>query len=126
MRTITKGKLIPFWIGDSRLYLLRNGQLILLTKDHTIAQEKVDYGIISQEEAKTVSGWHFVTAYIGDGQSIFALGEVFDIEAGDKYLLCTDGISDRLPAQTLADFGVELFVHDISKAQAKSSRVSSP
>ncbi|MCR5322935.1 MAG: serine/threonine-protein phosphatase [Lachnospiraceae bacterium] len=97
------GKLIPFWIGDSRLYLLRSGRLILLTKDHTIAQEKVDYGIISQEEAKTVSGWHFVTAYIGDGQSSFAIGEAFDIEPGDKYLLCTDGISDRFPAQTLAD-----------------------
>lgn len=98
------GKLKPFWIGDSRLYLFRKNQLILLTKDHTIAQEKVDYGLITPEEAMTVSSWHYITRYIGDNQNNFMLGETFSVEPGDKYLLCTDGISDKFSPEKLAEY----------------------
>lgn len=96
-------KVRPFWIGDSRLYLLRKNQLILLTKDHTIAQEKIDYGLISPEEAATVSSWHYITKYIGDMQNDFVVGQEFSAEPGDKYLLCTDGISDKFKPETIAD-----------------------
>lgn len=98
------GKLRPFWIGDSRLYLLRKNQLILLTKDHTIAQEKIDYGLITPEEAVTVNSWHYITKYIGDNHNNFALGEEFSVEPGDKYLLCTDGISDKFAPGKLAEY----------------------
>ena len=101
------GKIKPFWIGDSRLYLFRKNQLILLTKDHTIAQEKIDYGLITQEEALTVSSWHYITKYIGDNQNSFTLGEEFSVESGDKYLLCTDGISDKFSPDKLAEYMTE-------------------
>lgn len=96
------GSIKPFWIGDSRLYLLRGSQLILLTKDHTIAQERIDYGLITPEEATTVRSWHYITSYIGDNRNNFTLGDEFTIEPGDKYLLCTDGISDQFSADKLA------------------------
>ncbi len=101
------GNIKPFWIGDSRLYLLRKNQLILLTKDHTIAQEKIDYGLITPEEALTVSSWHYITKYIGDNQNSFTLGEEFSVEPGDKYLLCTDGISDKFSPDKLAEYMTE-------------------
>ena len=101
------GQIKPFWIGDSRLYLLRKNQLILLTKDHTIAQEKIDYGLITPEEALTVSSWHYITKYIGDNQNSFTLGEEFSVEPGDKYLLCTDGISDKFSPDKLAEYMTE-------------------
>ncbi len=94
----------PFWIGDSRLYLLRDGRLHLVTRDHTVAQEKIDHGLITPEEAVTVGSWHTITAYIGDGQMPFAIRKAFEAEPGDKLLLCTDGISDRFSAETLAEY----------------------
>lgn len=100
-------RLRPFWIGDSRLYLFRKNQLILLTKDHTIAQEKVDSGLLTVEEAETVSSRHYLTKYIGDLNNAFSIGSVLDVEPGDKYLLCTDGISDKFSAQMLAEYMME-------------------
>ncbi len=119
------GKLKPFWIGDSRLYLLRKNQLILLTKDHTIAQEKIDYGLITSEEALTVSSWHYITKYIGDNQNNFTLGEEFLVEPGDKYLLCTDGISDKFSPDKLAEYLLESpqrFVEIIAAEVKKQSK----
>lgn len=104
---MNNGVVKPFWIGDSRLYLLRKNKLILLTKDHTIAQEKIDYGLITPEEAVTVSSWHYITKYIGDGHNNFSIGEELSVEPGDKYLLCTDGISDKFSADKLAEYMTE-------------------
>lgn len=107
---IQNGKVLPFWVGDSRIYMLRGNKLILLTKDHTVAQEKIDYGILTPEEAVTISGWHHLTAYIGDLNSNFSIGKEFELEAGDKFLLCTDGISDKYKAIDIANYmnnGVE-------------------
>lgn len=104
---MNNGLIKPFWIGDSRLYLLRKNQLILLTKDHTIAQEKIDYGLITPEEAATVSSWHYITEYIGDNQNNFTIGEEFSVEPGDKYLLCTDGISDKFSPDKLVEYMME-------------------
>ncbi len=87
--------------------MLRKKQLILLTKDHTIAQEKIDYGLITPKEALTVSSWHYITKYIGDNHNSFTLGEEFSVEPGDKYLLCTDGISDKFSPDKLAEYMTE-------------------
>lgn len=119
---MNNGMVKPFWIGDSRLYLLRKNQLILITKDHTIAQEKIDYGLITSEEATTVSSWHYITAYIGDNQNNFTLGEAFSVNPGDKYLLCTDGISDKFSPEKLAEYMtetptrfIEIMIEEIKK-----------
>lgn len=122
---LSDGMVRPFWIGDSRLYLLRQNQLILLTKDHTIAQEKVDYGLISPEEAVTISSWHYITEYIGDNKFNFSIGTAFSAQAGDKYLLCTDGISDKFSAETLAEYMLESptrFTEMVTKEVKKSSK----
>lgn len=101
---VHEGKIVPFWIGDSRVYMLRGNKLILLTKDHTVAQEKIDYGVISPEEASSISGWHHLTAYIGDLHSKFSIGSEFTLEPGDKFLLCSDGISDKYKAEDIANY----------------------
>ncbi|MDD6657115.1 MAG: serine/threonine-protein phosphatase [Lachnospiraceae bacterium] len=118
---LREGKVLPFWIGDSRIYMLRGNRLILLTKDHTIAQEKIDYGVISPEEATSISGWHHLTAYVGDLHSKFAIGTEFELEAGDRFLLCSDGISDKFSASEIANYmnnGIEtcldLFEKEVS------------
>lgn len=116
------GKVRPFWIGDSRLYMLRGNKLILLTKDHTIAQEKIDYGLISPEEALTVSSWHHITAYIGDMNNKFSIGREFELQPGDKFLLCSDGVSDKFKVDQIAKYmsneyenGVNAMIDEILK-----------
>ena len=71
------------------------------------AQEKIDNGLITPEEALTVSSWHYITKYIGDNQNSFTLGEEFSVEPRDKYLLCTDGISDKFSPDKLAEYMTE-------------------
>lgn len=101
------GWLVPFWIGDSRMYLLRKEKLYLMTKDHTVAQEKIDQGEVSENEAKTLRSWHYITAYIGDERTDFAVDKGFALEPGDKILLCTDGVSDEFTDGQIADYMVQ-------------------
>ena len=87
-------QLIPFWVGDSRAYLLRNGVLTRLTKDHTLAQIAIDQGELSEEEAKKTRSWHMLTSYMGQPEEEFEVGEAISIRAGDMLFLCSDGITD--------------------------------
>jgi protein phosphatase len=99
------------WCGDSRAYLLRNGRLEQITRDHSQAQELVDRGVLSREQAKTWPGRNVVTRALGAGGA--ADLDMIDGPAlpGDRILLCSDGlighvsdaeIADKLGAITLA------------------------
>jgi PPM family protein phosphatase len=81
--------------GDSRAYLLRNGVLHRLTRDHTIAGALVGHGAINAEEAESHPMRHIVTNFVGGGQ----LGVAPDLAkiplgVGDKLLFATDGLTD--------------------------------
>ena len=87
-------RMIPFWIGDSRVYVLRKNQLLCLTKDHTVAQNRIDNGDISEEKARTLREWHMLYNYMGEYDAIFSVGEQFELQKGDRVLLCSDGLID--------------------------------
>ncbi len=81
--------------GDSRAYLLRGGQLKRLTRDHTLAQERIDAGTVApgSPEARRVS--HILTNSLGaDRESVEVDVDCRRLEDGDRLLLCTDGLSD--------------------------------
>lgn len=90
-------------VGDSRAYLLRDGTLDQITKDHTYVQSLVDAGEITPEEAtrhprrnllnRAVDGIHVVEADLS----------MRETRPGDRYLLCTDGLSGVVPDTTLAE-----------------------
>jgi serine/threonine protein phosphatase PrpC len=81
--------------GDSRLYLLRNGSLTRVTRDHTMAQELVDAGMLDEHEVKTHPAHHVLTQMIGRGDADFDLRQV-RLQQGDRLLLTTDGVTDAL------------------------------
>lgn len=80
-------------IGDSRLYLLREGKMRQMTKDHTFVQRLVDSGRITEEEAKTHPRRSVLMRVLGDVDSSPDIDtEVLDTREGDLWLLCSDGL----------------------------------
>lgn len=80
-------------IGDSRLYLLRDGKMKQITKDHTFVQRLVDSGRITEEEAKTHPRRSVLMRVLGDVDSSPDIDtEVLDTRPGDLWLLCSDGL----------------------------------
>jgi len=80
-------------IGDSRLYLLRDGKMRQITKDHTFVQRLVDSGRITEEEAKTHPRRSVLMRVLGDVDSSPEIDtEVLDTRPGDVWLLCSDGL----------------------------------
>jgi protein phosphatase len=80
-------------IGDSRAYLLRDGELTQITHDHTLVQTLVDEGRISEEEASTHPQRSLITRALDGRESIEPDLSVREARAGDRYLLCTDGLT---------------------------------
>lgn len=95
--------LIPVWLGDSRAYLLRNRTLYRLTTDHSLAQIKIEQGLISEEEAKTTHDWHVLTGYMGQFDGELSVGEPVKLQSGDKIFLCSDGITDKYTDEVLQE-----------------------
>jgi serine/threonine-protein phosphatase Stp1 len=80
------------WAGDSRGYMLRNGTLSRVTRDHSLVQELVDQGTLSEEEAESHPQANVITRAVG-AQGELELDKVSGrIAEGDRYLLCTDGL----------------------------------
>ena len=84
-------------IGDSRLYRLRGEALDLLTRDHSLLQEQIDSGMISKEQARFSQNKNLVTRAVGIDPEVEAEVHTHAVEAGDVYLLCSDGLNDMLP-----------------------------
>ncbi|MFN8389792.1 MAG: Stp1/IreP family PP2C-type Ser/Thr phosphatase [Bdellovibrionota bacterium] len=92
-------------VGDSRIYLLRDGQITQLTRDHTLVQELVDTGAIPQQDAATHPIAHMLTRSLGPteaiGVEIHTLPKL--VQPGDKFLLCSDGLYNHVSSDQIAD-----------------------
>lgn len=90
------------WAGDSRIYLSRAGRMQQLTRDHSLVQQMVDAGALSEEEARTHPDGNVITRAVGAGASL-QLDVVSDsLQAGDKLLLCSDGLTKMLDDPEIA------------------------
>ncbi|GAA2721158.1 Stp1/IreP family PP2C-type Ser/Thr phosphatase [Cellulomonas aerilata] len=97
-------KLAMAHIGDSRAYLLREGQLTQVTTDHTFVQHLVNTGKITAEEAEHHPQRSVVMRVLGDfDMEIVPDLSVREARAGDRWMLCSDGLSGVVSAETLAD-----------------------
>jgi protein phosphatase len=91
------GFLFVAHVGDSRCYLSRAGTLYRLTKDHTMAEELVQRGVISPEEALHNHWRHVITNAVGgDSPEISVELHKLRLEAGDRVLLCSDGLTNMV------------------------------
>ena len=92
------------WAGDSRAYLLRGQELTAVTRDHSLVQQLVDDGVLSAAEAEDHPQSNIITRAVGAG------GNLLDVEkrtgrlmAGDRLLLCSDGLCKTLSDAQLAE-----------------------
>jgi len=90
------------WAGDSRAYLLRDGQIVQVTRDHSLVQELIDANAISPAEAENHPRANVITRAVGSGDSLM-LDKVSDrVRDGDRFLLCSDGLWKMLHDDELA------------------------
>lgn len=90
-------------VGDSRAYLLRDGVLTQITQDHTWVQRLVDEGRITEEEATTHPQRSLLMRALGSGEHVEPDLSIREVRAGDRYLICSDGLSGVVSHQTLEE-----------------------
>jgi protein phosphatase len=88
-------------VGDSRAYLLRDGNILQITKDHTYVQEQVDVGLLTPEQARNHPYSNVITRCIGaDGEVVPDL-YFGNLRPGDVILLASDGLTGMLEDQQI-------------------------
>jgi len=98
-------------VGDSRIYRLRRRKLEQLTKDHSLFRELVDQGQMSEHEGADFQYRNIITRAIGTEPTVDPSVHLSDVENGDVYLMCTDGLSDLLSTkemQNILNHGMSL------------------
>jgi protein phosphatase len=89
-------------IGDSRAYRFRGGRIEQLTRDHSLLQEQIDAGLITAEQASYSTHKNLVTRAVGVDEMVDVEIHEHTVESGDVLLMCSDGLSDMLPDEQMA------------------------
>jgi len=93
---LKNGSALAAHVGDSRLYLIRSGQIYLMTEDHSAVMEMVKRGLISLEEARHHPDKNVILRALGSHPEVevSVWDEAFPVREGDTFLLCSDGLYD--------------------------------
>ncbi|WP_241794934.1 PP2C family serine/threonine-protein phosphatase [Microbacterium sp. C5A9] len=101
----------PHWvslnIGDSRVYLLRDDRLVQVTTDHSVVQELIASGKISPEEAEGHPYSNVITRAVGASELTAPDYMALDLRAGDRFVICSDGLTKEL-----TDYGIQHFLRE--------------
>jgi PPM family protein phosphatase len=89
-------------VGDSRAYRWRGGQLAQITRDHSLLQEQIDAGLITPEQAAFSANKNLVTRAVGVEDTVLLETHLHEVQPGDIYLMCSDGLSDMLDDAMIA------------------------
>ncbi|MEM9048527.1 MAG: protein phosphatase 2C domain-containing protein [Pseudomonadota bacterium] len=90
---LTDGHFACLWVGDSRLYLLRDGQIDQLSDDHSLVADLVRAGRLRPEEAEHHPRANVITRAVGVGETLEIDKVRGALRPGDRFLLCSDGLS---------------------------------
>jgi len=90
-------------VGDSRAYRLRKGEIVQITHDHSMLQEQIDAGLISEEGSQFARNRNLITRAMGVDYDLDVEVHEHQTEEGDIYILCSDGLSDMLLKQQILD-----------------------
>jgi PPM family protein phosphatase len=115
---VGEGEVTIAHVGDSRAYLLRDGDLIRLTRDHSLVGELVARGKLTEEQAETHPQRSVITRALGPEPDVQVDVQAYQARGGDRFLLCSDGLTSMIPearvkailegSDSLADAGREL------------------
>ena len=92
------------WVGDSRIYRLRNNKLEQMTRDHSMIEEYIHEGRMSPEEASESSIANVLTRAVGAQDELEIDLKIEELQDGDTFLLCSDGLYREIPAEEITQF----------------------
>ena len=100
---VTPTLVIAANVGDSRIYMVRNGQIEQLSKDHTVVAEQIEMGMLTSEEASSTHLKHVLTKNLGSAEEVDA--DIFEVESGnnDRFILCSDGLTDLVSEREILE-----------------------
>ncbi len=98
---MSDGRYLIGQIGDSRIYMLRDGALIQLTKDHSYVQEQVDAGLLTPEQARYHPYSNVITRCVGAGESVEPDLYAGEVKPGDVFLVASDGLTGMVDDRRL-------------------------
>jgi len=90
-------------VGDSRAYLIRDGQVWQLSEDHSLVNEQVRAGLLTEEEAKHSRLKNIITRSVGFEEDVLVDVVGVETRSGDKFLLCSDGLSNLIDTDEIRD-----------------------
>lgn len=93
---IKEPKVFLGFVGDSRIYLYRDKKLTQISDDHSLVAELIRNGIISKNEAMYHQNKNIITRALGMNEDLQVDGKIMELQEGDVFLLCSDGLSDLL------------------------------
>ena len=102
-------------VGDSRVYLVRNGQTHRLTEDHTLVAAQLKAGTITKEQAATSQYRNVITRAVGIQESVQVDTLIVDLVPGDTFMLCSDGLHGYLQDDELAPMVAAVESKDLPK-----------
>jgi len=101
---LIKGRIgVCLWAGDSRLYRHRNGDIKQITVDHSHVAELLKQGVISIEEAESHPDSNVITRAVGTCENLYVDIDVFAVNMGDTFLLCTDGLYNAVTKESIVE-----------------------
>jgi protein phosphatase len=100
---VTPSLVIAANVGDSRIYMVRDGEIERLSRDHSIVAEQVEMGMMTAEEAENSPLRHVLTRNLGSSEEVDP--DIFEIEPAnnDLFILCSDGLTDLVTESELLD-----------------------
>jgi protein phosphatase len=93
---------IVAWAGDSRVYRCRGQEFAQVTQDHSQVEEMIAQGKITREEGKDHEASNVVTRAVGGSRELFLELDLLELQAGDRFLICSDGLYKELPDEEIA------------------------
>jgi serine/threonine protein phosphatase PrpC len=90
-------------VGDSRAYRVRDGQIMQMTKDHSLVGEQMRAGMMTEEEARGSRLKNIITRSVGFQDDVDADVDIRVVRPGDRFLLCSDGLSNLLSDDEIRD-----------------------
>ena len=102
---VTLARHMAFWghVGDSRIYLYREGAFSQISVDHTIVQVLLDKGKITEEEALNHPQRHVLTRAVGVDSNLIVDTGAFEVQPNDRILICSDGLTSFIGRPELCD-----------------------
>lgn len=92
------------WAGDSRAYRLRDGQMTPVSQDHSQVEELIEQGLLLREDAEAHPAANVITRAVGAAEELFIDVELVELQDGDRFLLCSDGLFKEVSEPEIAQY----------------------